>query len=88
MSIAMAFGRGGGGGVINRALKEPLFSPIRQFTLIGGTNRTRRVTGDWGQALNQKAGFPVNGVFEDSGSLRNFVSLQRYPDKNCSSLTS
>ena len=34
---AMMFGRGGGGGVINRVTKEAGFTPLREFSLLGGS---------------------------------------------------
>jgi len=34
---AMIFGRGGGGGVINRVTKEAGFTPLRELTLLGGS---------------------------------------------------
>src|SRR4030095_7014949 len=34
---AMIFGRGGGGGVINRVTKEAGFTPLREVTLQGGS---------------------------------------------------
>ena len=88
---AMIFGRGGGGGVINRVTKEADFSPLREFTLTGGSYYNRRVTGDFGQPINDKIAFRLNGVYENSDSFRRFVNLNRFainptftftPDKN------
>jgi catecholate siderophore receptor len=73
---AMIFGRGGGGGVINRVTKEA-GSRVREFSLTGGSFRNRRVTGDFGQALSSKSAFRVNGVYENSDSFRRFVGLER-----------
>jgi hypothetical protein len=39
---ALAFGRGGGGGLINRVTKEAGFSPAYEFTLQGGAFGDRR----------------------------------------------
>ena len=36
---AMIFGRGGGGGVINRVTKEAMFRPVHEFSLQGGSFR-------------------------------------------------
>lgn len=74
---AMIFGRGGGGGVVNRVTKEAVSSPIREFTATGGSYRHRRFTGDFGQPLGQEAAFRVNGVYENSDSFRRFVGLER-----------
>jgi catecholate siderophore receptor len=75
---AMIFGRGGGGGVINRVSKGAEFAALREFTFQGGSYRNRRVTGDFGQPLSNKVAFRLNGVYENSDSFRRFVGLERY----------
>lgn len=74
---AMAFGRGGGGGVINRVTKEAGFAPHRAFSVNGGSNYNRRLTGDIGQPLGKRTAFRLNGVYENSDSFRKFVRLNR-----------
>jgi catecholate siderophore receptor len=74
---AMIFGRGGGGGVINRVTKEAGFSKLREFTATGGSFYDRRFTGDVGRALNDRIAFRLNGVYEKSKSFRRFVGLER-----------
>ena len=74
---ALIFGRGGGGGVINRVTKEADFSKTREVVLTGGSYRNRRVTGDFAQPLGEKAAFRFNGVYENSDSFRRFVGLDR-----------
>lgn len=75
---AMIFGRGGGGGVINRATKEAGFVALRELTFQGGSYRNRRVTGDFGQPLSDKVAFRLNGVYENSDTFRRFVGLERF----------
>jgi catecholate siderophore receptor len=75
---AMSFGRGGGGGVLNRVAKEAGFSKIREFGFDAGSFRARRLTGDFDQPLGQKLALRINGVYENSGSFRRFVNLERY----------
>lgn len=75
---AMIFGRGGGGGVINRVTKEAVFSPLGELYLQGGSFSGKRIAGDFGQPLNDKFAFRLNGMFENSGSFRNSVDLERY----------
>jgi catecholate siderophore receptor len=74
---AMTFGRGGGGGVINRVTKQAGFTSLRELTLQGGSYRNRRVAGDFQQALNDNVAFRLNGLYENSGSFRNRVGLER-----------
>jgi len=73
----MIFGRGGGGGVINRVTKEAGLSPIREFSFTGGSFGNRRVTGDIDQPLGQRVAFRLNGVYENSDSFRKNVNLER-----------
>ncbi|HEV2880907.1 MAG TPA: TonB-dependent siderophore receptor [Pyrinomonadaceae bacterium] len=75
---AMIFGRGGGGGIINRVTKEAIFAPLREVTLQGGSFGNKRVTADFGQPFGSKAAFRLNGMYENSGSFRNFVDRERY----------
>ncbi|MEP7212885.1 MAG: TonB-dependent siderophore receptor [Acidobacteriota bacterium] len=75
---AMVFGRGGGGGVVNRVTKQAEFASIADLTFQGGMFGNKRVTGDFGRPLSDKFAFRANGVFEDSDSFRKFVGLQRF----------
>ena len=75
---AMIFGRGGGGGVINRVTKEAGFSKLREFTFEGGSFANKRFTSDLDQPLSSKIAFRFNGVYENSGSFRKFVNLDRF----------
>ena len=75
---AMIFGRGGGGGVINRVTKEADFSPLREVTLQAGSFGNRRVTGDINQPLSHLVAFRLNGLYEHLGSFRRYVNLERY----------
>jgi catecholate siderophore receptor len=75
---AMAFGRGGGGGVINRVTKEAGFTPLREITVMGGSFRDKRVAADINQPLGDRAAFRFNGMAEDADSYRQFVGLRRF----------
>src|SRR5262245_53610560 len=96
---AMIFGRGGGGGVINRVLKEADFVPIHELTIQGGMFNNKRVAVDFGGPLNSLWAVPdygmwtkappnavgsatwagrINAVYENSGSYRDFVNVERY----------
>ena len=75
---AMAFGRGGGGGVINRVTKEPLSTPLGEISLQGGSFGDKRVTGDFNHPLGEKFAFRGNAMWEDSNTFRNNVGFNRY----------
>lgn len=75
---AMIFGRGGGGGVVNRVTKEAGFSPLREITVQGGSYGYKRVAGDFDQPFGEKFACRLNGVYENSDSFRRFVGLERY----------
>jgi len=75
---AMIFGRGGGGGIINRVLKRPSLGVSRDLTASGDGWGGYRFTGDVDQPLATGFGIRVNGMFEDSDSFRRHVNLKRY----------
>ncbi len=74
---AMIFGRGGGGGVLNRVVKEPLFRPLRAFAVELGGDDHKRATTDLNARLGSATAVRLNAMFEDSGSFRNGVDLER-----------
>jgi catecholate siderophore receptor len=75
---AMIFGRGGGGGVINRVTKEAEFMPLREITLDGGMYNNKRFATDLNQPLGDKVAVRLNGMYENSDSFRDHVGLTRY----------
>ena len=75
---AMIFGRGGGGGIINRVLKRPTMTPSRAFTGTLDNRRDARLTGDVDQPLSPDIGVRLNAMYEGGGSFRNHVDLHRY----------
>jgi catecholate siderophore receptor len=75
---AMIFGRGGGGGVINRVTKEAGATPLHEFTLQGGSFGNKRFTADLDQPFGSRLAFRMNGMYENSGSFRDYVNLERY----------
>ncbi|WP_096485006.1 TonB-dependent receptor [Methylorubrum populi] len=75
---AMIFGRGGGGGVINRVLKEADGVPVREIVAQGGQFANKRVALDVGDRLSDNVFFRMNGVFEDTATYRDFVDIRRY----------
>jgi catecholate siderophore receptor len=76
-SNAMIFGRGGGGGVINRVMKEAGWTPSGELTFQGGSYDDRRATLDVGRALNSTIAARFNGMYESSAFFRDNVSLER-----------
>lgn len=74
----MAFGRGGAGGAINRVSKQAGWDPIHELTASYGAYDYKRISGDFGQALTDEVAFRLNAVYEDSGSYRDGVDIERY----------
>ena len=74
---AMIFGRGGGGGVLNRVVKEPLFRPLRTAAVELGGDDHKRATTDLNARLGSDTAVRLNAMFERSGSFRNGVDLER-----------
>jgi catecholate siderophore receptor len=76
-SNAMIFGRGGGGGIVNRAMKEADWRPYRELVLQGGSHGNRRTTVDIGQGLTSRLAGRVNAMYENSDLFRDGVGLER-----------
>jgi catecholate siderophore receptor len=76
---AMIFGRGGGGGVVNRVIKQAGFRPSNQVSLLGGSYGEMRSAIDVNQPLNNTVAMRLNAVYEQSDTFRNGVdNLRRY----------
>jgi len=75
---AMIFGRGGGGGVINRVTAWADWSPQRELALTIGAHEQYRGEIDLGGALGGGAALRFNGVYEQAQSYRDFVQLERW----------
>jgi catecholate siderophore receptor len=76
--LAMIFGRGGGGGVINRVTKRADGIPIYEGTMQFGSWDRARFTADAGQAISPNAAFRMNAMYEDSNTFRDFSWMERY----------
>lgn len=74
---AMIFGRGGAGGVINRVTRQAGWAPVRQFDAQVGSHDNRRVSADLGMAFHPAVAARVTGLYENSGSYRAGVTLER-----------
>jgi catecholate siderophore receptor len=75
---AMVFGRGGAGGVVNRVMKAADGASHRELGLQLGSYGRRRGTFDLGAATTATSSLRVTGLYEDSESYRDDVSLRRY----------
>ncbi|MDO9312615.1 MAG: TonB-dependent receptor plug domain-containing protein, partial [Nitrosomonas sp.] len=73
----MIFGRGGSGGVVNRVTKQANWDPVREFSFQGGSFNQKRMTADVGHVINDVAAVRLNAVYEDAGSFRDGVSMER-----------
>lgn len=73
----MIFGRGGSGGVVNRVTKEANWNPVREFSFQGGSFNQKRMTGDVGYVINDVAAIRLNAIYEDAGSFRDGVDMER-----------
>ena len=74
---AMSFGRGGGGGVLNRVSKVAEWQPTRQLTLSGGAYDHKRALLDVGQGLGGHVAARLNAMAERSGGFRDAAHLER-----------
>lgn len=75
---AMIFGRGGGGGVINRVTKKANGERIREATVSTGSFERARTTIDVGDKISPDVAFRLNAMYENSENFRDFFELERY----------
>lgn len=74
---AMIFGRGGGGGVLNRVLKDADGTPVHELTLQGGAFDNKRVSADVGGKVSDTFAARLNAAYEDTDSYRDFFHMKR-----------
>lgn len=74
---ALAFGRGGGGGVLNRVSKQATFSPAASMTLETGSFDHARETIDADAPAGAHFAARLNAMLERSGSYRDETALRR-----------
>ena len=74
---AMTFGRGGGGGVINRVTKDAQWSPYLALNLSGGSFDQKRTTLDIGQGLTPWLATRLNALYENSATFRQQSGAER-----------
>src|SRR6478735_2073403 len=75
---AMIFGRGGGGGIVNRVLKRPTLTVGRNASVSADNWGDVRIAGDIDQPISNILGMRLNAMYEGAGSFRNHVDLHRY----------
>jgi len=76
-SNAMVFGRGGGGGILNRVTREAQRIPTRTLSMTGGTFAQRRATLDVGQGVGRSVAARLNALYENSANFRQASDNQR-----------
>jgi catecholate siderophore receptor len=74
---AMAFGRGGTGGLLNRVTKLADWQDHRDVSLQVGSWSRYRATADLGGAINDNAAWRLNALAEESDSFRDGVEASR-----------
>jgi len=75
---ALIFGRGGGGGIVNRVTKKADGERVREVTLNTGMYERARTTIDVGDAVSPDMAFRLNAMYEDSENFRDYFELERY----------
>ncbi|WP_027149843.1 TonB-dependent receptor [Methylobacter tundripaludum] len=75
---AMIFGRGGSGGLINRATKQANWSNAREMNFQVGSFDKYRLTGDFDQAVNDNVAVRLTSMWENSRSYRDGFDAGRW----------
>ncbi len=74
---AMTFGRGGGGGIINRVTKQPTWNRAAALGVELGSFDHKRTTIDLNGPLAARAALRLSGLHENSGGFRQGARLER-----------
>lgn len=75
---ALIFGRGGGGGVVNRVLKRPLDENLAGAFAAIDTFGGFEFAADVNRTIGDAAGFRVNAFYEKGRNHRDVYELERY----------
>ena len=75
---ALIFGRGAGGGLVNRTLKEADGITRYEAVLQTGSYNDKRVSLDAGQAVNENVAVRLNTFYENSDTFRQYGHFERY----------
>lgn len=75
---ALAFGRGGAGGVINRITKQADFDTHTETTVETGSFDHKRAVIDVDREITSGFAARITSMYEDSGSFRDSVDLKRW----------
>jgi catecholate siderophore receptor len=75
---ALTFGRGAGGGLLNRTLKEADGASIYNASAQTGSWNDRRFTLDAGRTVNENVAVRFNAFYEGTDTFRDFGRIERY----------
>ncbi|MEI9805117.1 MAG: TonB-dependent receptor plug domain-containing protein [Pseudolabrys sp.] len=75
---ALTFGRGAGGGLVNRTLKEADGQRVYEATVQTGSYNDRRMSIDAGNKINQNVAVRLNVFAEGSDSFRSYGKMERW----------
>ena len=75
---ALTFGRGGGGGILNRVTKRAEFFNLNEGTVSVGSYGHKRATADTNYVVNPNFAVRMNAMYENSDSFRDYVDLERW----------
>jgi catecholate siderophore receptor len=75
---ALIFGRGAGGGLVNRTLKQADGTRVYEAVMQTGSYGDKRVGLDAGQAINEYVAVRLNAFYENSDTFRQYGHFERY----------
>lgn len=74
---ALVFGRGTGGGALNRVVKSADGERVRAVDVMLGLYGQARIAADWGDTVTDRSAARITAVIEDSEAFRNDVAITR-----------
>ena len=75
---ALTFGRGSGGGLVNRTLKEADGTRVYEATAQTGSYNDKRFTLDAGQAIDANWAARLNMMYEGTDTFRDYGVIERF----------
>jgi catecholate siderophore receptor len=75
---ALTFGRGSGGGLVNRTIKDADGTRVYDVSAQTGSWGDRRFTLDAGQAINDDVAARLNAFYEGTDTFRDFGHIERF----------
>ena len=77
-SASMLFGRGSTGGVVNQVSKQPVLANLNEVSVVGGSGRYLRATGDFNLQTSETSALRLNVMATNADNWGNTIDKQGF----------